>query len=593
MKKQHTEKIDSVARGKTDSEFKLLIVDDDPAIVDLIRLFLKPENFKLHTAFNGEEALAKIDQNGGYDLLILDIMMPKLDGLETTKAIRKQLTPFELPILIVSALSESKDVATVLGLGANDYITKPINKIEFLARIRNLLSLKQFYELAKANERLVVHQTLYDHLTALPNRAFLIKHFPELISETNRKKKGLTVLLLNIDRFRSVNDSLGHNVGDFYLREIAQRIGETLEKEDLLARLYTDTFAVVKMGLSLNLNPAGQIKPFAEKLLDLIRKPVTIDQYELKLSAGMGVAFYPSDARAMDELIRLADSAMYAGKEKRKNSIVFYSDIAQKRESKIFSLEHKLEEAMKKNEFVLHYQPQIDIVSGKIAGVEALLRWNHPQEGLIPPERFIPFAEESGIIIPLSEWVLEQACIQNKKWQEAGLPPLRIGVNFSPQHFHNAHILEFISRILEKTKLAPQYLELEITEGTIMSNVEEAIETLFKLKDMGVRISIDDFGTGYSSLNYLKQFPVDTLKIDQSFITHDIAIDQQVRAIIASIIKLGHSLNLKVIAEGVETEDQVKYLQANYCNEIQGFYYSKPQSPENLENYLKKQIETK
>jgi len=588
MKNQNQDPSDTAKTGKSDNEFKLLIVDDDPAIVDLIRLFLKPEKFQVDTAFNGKETLEKIHKNSGYDLLILDIMMPQMDGLEATRIIRKQLTPFELPILIVSALAESKNVATALGLGANDYITKPINKVELLARIRNLLSLKQFYELAKANERLVVHQTLYDHLTALPNRNFLIKHFPTMVSKTS-KKKGMAVLLMNIDRFRSVNNSLGHNVGDFYLREIAQRLGGVLQQDDLLARLYTDTFVVIKFGLDLEKNLIKQIQPFATKLLDIIRQAVTIDQYELKLSAGMGVAFYPSDGRTMEDLIRMADSAMYAAKEKSKNSIVFYSKIAQRKESKIFTLEHRLAEGMKKNEFVLHYQPQVDLSNGKVVGVEALLRWNHPEEGLIPPERFIPFAEETGIIIPLSEWVLEQACAQNKKWQEAGLLPLRIGVNFSPQHFHNVHILDFVKKILDKTRLDPQYLELEITEGTIMSNIEEAVETLFKLKDMGVRISIDDFGTGYSSLNYLKQLPVDSLKIDQSFITRDIAIDRQVRAIIASIIKLGHSLNLNVIAEGVETEDQVKYLQEKYCNEIQGFYFSKPQTPDQLIPYLRNQ----
>jgi len=279
---------------------------------------------------------------------------------------------------------------------------------------------------------------------------------------------------------------------------------------------------------------------------------------------------------------------MYYAKSEGNNSYVFHSSEVHLNETKKFALERKLKLGLANNEFVLYYQIQVSAIDESIVGVEALIRWQHPEDGIISPTKFIPVAEETGMIIPLSKWVLETASRQNKKWQDMGFTPIRVGVNLSPQHFHEPDLLNQVADIINKTKLSPEFLELEITEGTIMSNADEAVNTLNKLRNMGVGISVDDFGTGYSSLNYLKKFPIQTLKIDKSFIGRDLNFNQQEAAIVSSIIKLGHSLKLNVIAEGVETKSQLDYLRKNYCDEIQGFYYSRPVTSEELITILKK-----
>ncbi len=567
---------------------QVLVVEDDPNILAQLAFHLRSAGYLVDTADDGDVALEMMQQGKNYDLLILDIMMPRVSGLEVCQSVRKHHNLYELPILITSALSESEDVVTGLETGANDYITKPFQRIELLARVKNLLSLKQMSDLARANEQLAANRVLYDDLTGLPNRNFLIGNLQEAIIESTGDGSALAALFVNIDRFKSINNSMGHGVGDIYLRELAQRLKAISDPNDIVTRLYTDTFAIIKTGIIRNGKERESVSAFAGQILKAINRPIIINQYELKRTASIGIALFPDVATTDSDVLRFADSAMHYAKSQGVNSYIFHSVQIHQNETEKFALERSIKSALKNQEFMLMYQPQISLEDERIVGVEALIRWNDPRKGLISPTKFIPVAEETGMIIPLSEWVLESALNQNRKWQEQGLAPIRIGINLSSHQFHRPGLIEYIEKLLGRTATSPELLELEITEGTIMSNAEQAIDTLRSIRAMGVGLSVDDFGTGYSSLNYLKRFPIQTLKIDQSFISRDFVTNKQEAAIVNSIIKLGHSLNLNVIAEGVETADQLHYLKNNLCNEIQGFYFSKPVSADEISDLLRK-----
>ncbi len=570
----------------------VLVVEDDPNILAQLAFHLKSAGYKIDTASDGDIAINKIEEGLKYDLIVLDIMMPRVTGIEVCKFVRNQSNLYELPILISSALSESQDVVEGLETGANDYITKPFQRVELLARVKNLLSLKYMNDIARANEQLANTRALYDSLTGLPNRTFLYNKLQEAIIESHRKDSVIATLFVNIDRFKSINNSLGHGAGDIYLRELAQKLLRFADEKDIVTRLYTDTFAVVKTGIPNRGREKPIVEEYAQTMLDMINTPTIINQYELKRTASIGISLYPHGTQTVDDILRFADTAMYFAKNQGSNIYVFHSKKVHLNETEKFSLERKIKYALENDEFILYYQPQVSAVDESIVGVEALIRWNHPDEGIISPTKFIPVAEETGMIIPLSKWVLETASRQNREWQDMGFSPIRVGVNLSPQHFHEPDLVSQVSDIINSTKLSPEFLELEITEGTIMSNADEAVLTLGKLRTMGIGLSVDDFGTGYSSLNYLKKFPIHTLKIDQSFISRDLNYNQQEAAIVSSIIKLGHSLKLNVIAEGVETESQLDYLRKNDCNEIQGFYYSKPVTSEEMTSLLKKRENT-
>ncbi len=554
---------------------RLLIVDDDPLILRQISLILKSDDFVLDTAENGELALNKINGDGNYDAIVLDIMMPGKTGLEVCEEVRKQFNLFELPIVISSALSSPEDIAKGLECGANDYISKPINRIELIARVKNLVNLKQINDIARANENLAKTQTYYDSVTGLPNRSYLYSKIQSLVEKVHTDQSSVAVIVFNIDNFKSINNSLGYHIGDIYLQEISRLIKSNLEKDDLLIHLHTDTFAVLKSGFITTSDRQSVVEDYVRSLLKNITQPITIHQYEFSMTASAGIAFYPFENRSLNEVLRCADAAMYVSKRRTQNSFLFHSKVIHNTETARFDLEKKLKHAINQNQFAIYYQPQISTSSEKIVGAEALVRWEHPTEGLIFPGNFIPVAEESGLIINLSEWIIEEAVKQSLHWQGQGLEPIRIGINLSPQHFHSKNLIPYIKSILENYHFSAENLEFEITEGCIMTDIDEAIDQLNEMREMGLGLSVDDFGTGYSSLSYLKRFPIHTLKIDQSFISPNISQNITEGAIVQSIIKLGHSLNLNVIAEGVETFDQLEYLRRNYCNEVQGFYFSR------------------
>jgi len=410
----------------------------------------------------------------------------------------------------------------------------------------------------------------YDTLTDLPNRALLSDRLDLAIAHAKRTGCKCAVLSLDMDRFKNINDALGHSIGDQLLKSIATRLKECVRELDTVARMGGE-FIVVLNGME----ETGNILTVAQKMLHSLSQPYEVEGHNIRATPSIGISVYPDDSTDQESLITNADSAMYHTKENGRNDFQFFvPDMKTKVAEKLF-IESDLRKALEHGQFVLHYQPQVDITTGHIIGAEALIRWNHPTAGLVSPAKFIPVAEESGLIIPLGEWILNEACRQNMAWQKVGLPPISIAVNMSAVQFRQQNLCQLISKVLSDTGLDPHYLELELTEGLVMSNTDSAIDTLNRFKEMGVHISIDDFGTGYSSLSYLKHFPIDYLKIDQSFI-RDITTNPDDAAITTAIINMAQGLNLRTIAEGVETAEQLKFLRLHSCDVVQGYYFSKP-----------------
>jgi diguanylate cyclase (GGDEF)-like protein len=419
-------------------------------------------------------------------------------------------------------------------------------------------------ERRRAEERLRVVST-HDSLTALPNRTLLHERLSHALARAQRHGRQLAVLFVDLDRFKTVNDTLGHEAGDRLLQITAQRLYDCLRETDTMARQGGDEFVV----LMDELTDREPITRVSQRILDAVGEPFVIDGQELHITASIGISVYPEDGRT---LLRNADIAMYRAKEKGKNNYQFYSTQMDNYSVERLSLESGLRRALEREEFVLHYQPKVNIASGLITGMEALLRWQHPELGWVAPGRFIPIAEENGLIIPIGAWVLKTACIQNRAWQRQGVRRFPVAVNLSPRQFAGETLLDDVKAALDVSGLAPADLELEITESMVMNNPEQAVNLLRQLKELGIRVAIDDFGTGYSSLAYLKRFPIDSVKVDRSFV-EDIPDDVDSMAIAQAVIAMAHNLRLKVVAEGVESEAQLGFLRGEGCDEIQGYYF--------------------
>ena len=421
----------------------------------------------------------------------------------------------------------------------------------------------------------------YDTLTGLPNRALLQGRLTRAMARADRGETLLAVIFLDLDQFKEINDSLGHAIGDAVLKETALRLQGCLRSTDTVARLGGDEFTI----LLENLHTADEIRSVAEKLLLAIAERAEVAGHELHLSTSIGVTVYPLDARDADTLFRNADLAMYHAKQEGRNNVQFFSQDIGERTEKRVDLLGRLRGALGRNEFALHYQPQVDVRSGAITGVEALLRWNDRDRGMVLPTEFIPIAEDTGLIIPIGEWVLREACGQAKRWLEAGHGPLSMAVNLSPRQFRQKNLVQMVAEILAETGLPPGRLDLEITESTVMHRTEEATVGLRALHALGVQISLDDFGTGYSSLAYLHRFPVHTLKVDQSFV-RDIKSDRDDAAIVSTVITLARQMGLKALAEGVETEAQLAFLRSRGCDSFQGYLFCRPQPAAEIEALL-------
>ena len=430
-------------------------------------------------------------------------------------------------------------------------------------------------------EKRIEHLAYYDTLTGLPNRVTLLERLQQSLALALREGRRIGLLFLDLDNFKDVNDTLGHDFGDKLLKEVAGRLGTCMRETDTLARLGGDEFVVTLTFI----NSAESAASTARRILSQFSRPFVIDDRQLYTSASIGIAVYPDDGLDVETLLRCADAAMYHAKSEGRSLYRFFSSELNQKITRRVALEHSLHQGLEHQEFYLHYQPQWDLRTRKLIGLEALLRWKSADFGLVQPSEFIPLAEISGLIFELGEWVLRSACQQARIWAEAGHRHIRVAVNISGKQFKQPDFLETVSRVFMETEVNPCSLEFEFTESVIMEKADKNIKTLMALKDMGVKLSIDDFGTGYSSLNYLKHFPIDRIKIDRSFIS-DINCDTDGETIVETVISMAHNLNLKVIAEGVENGEQLKFLMARNCDEVQGFYLGEVMPVARIEEIL-------
>ncbi len=761
----------------TSRQATILIVDDEPKNRSLLEVLLKPEGYLTVTANSGEEALAIVAEKPP-DLILLDVMMPGLDGHDVAAKLKGNPATRNLPIIMLSALGDRGSKLAGLNAGAEDFLTKPIDRVELWVRVRNLLRLKEcndvlaehnqlleqavhgrneeiaerkraetqiirlnrlygivsginaaivrirnrqelfteacriavehghfrmawigsvdskgtglsplawsgldegyldkitsyirdngtnslllvvralqekmpivcndinsepqlahwhidaslrgyrslgifplmeddqpaglfllyasepnFFDLAEikllteltANisyaleyikkEEKLNYLAYHDVLTGLPGRTLFHDRLVQAVTNAHRHGDKLGVLFIDLDHFKNINDSLGHYAGDMLLKQVAALFTACMREDDTVARLGGDEFVVILASMASE----DEALMVSQKILKLMTAPFTIEAHELFVTCSIGIALYPKDGDDAKTLLQSADGALYLAKNKGRNNAQFCTAEMNAKALERLTLESELRQAINRQEFLLHYQPRVDMVSGEITGMEALVRWQHPVQGLLYPTKFIPVAEESGLIVPLGEWVLRTACEQNKAWQLAGLKPVSIAVNLSARQFKQQDLVELVSSILQETELDPSYLELELTESMVMQNVEAAIATLTQFKVIGVKLSIDDFGIGYSSLNYLKHFPIGFLKIDQSFV-RDITTNRDDAIIAKIIISMAHDLGLRVIAEGVETEEQKSFLCSHRCDEMQGYFFSMPLPAEEFEILLK------
>ncbi|MGZ4990879.1 MAG: putative bifunctional diguanylate cyclase/phosphodiesterase [Methylobacter sp.] len=419
------------------------------------------------------------------------------------------------------------------------------------------------------------HLVHHDALTDLPNRILLNDRLAQSIALASRQGEQLAVMFMDLDRFKYINDSLGHGIGDKLLLSVAQRMMSCVRHSDTISRQGGDEFVVVLHSIERAEDAAFS----AQKILGALALPHSIDQHDLHISVSIGISIYPDDGRDAETLIKNADTAMYYAKESGRNNYKFFEQDMNTLAVERQTVEANLRRALERQEFVLYYQPKVNLHNGAIVGVEALIRWQHPELGLLLPKQFVPIAEDCGLILPVGRWVLREACLQARIWQQAGLPPITIAVNTSALEFRDKTFLENIRAILKEACLEPRYLQIELTESVLMRDAESAYSVLHELADLGVKLAIDDFGTGYSSLSYLRRFPIDTLKIDQSFV-NQMTSNPEDATIVSAVISMGTSLKKQVIAEGVETPEQSAFLHAQHCDEGQGYYFGRPMTAE-------------
>ena len=566
---------------------KILVIEDEEPVLAGMSALLTAENFDVIAAENGKVGV-KLAIKNQPELIICDVTMPELDGYGVLRELRQNPATAMIPFIFLTAKSTKSDLRQGMELGADDYLTKPFTRDELLGAIaarfkKHTVMFEHYSTELKHTEEKVNHLVYYNNLTDLPNRLSLQEQFHQVIADIDKlpTQSSISILSISLDRFSRVNDSLGYTLGDLLLKSVAERLTMCVSSGDFVAHLQADIFAIILLTDDKTKSDVGVI----HDILNTISQPFMLEGHEVFITASIGISRYPSDGGDIDTLIKNASLATFGAKKQGGNTYQFYTSDMQADSVDQLALESSLRRALEREEFQVYYQPQVELKTGKIVGIEALIRWQHPELGLISPATFIPLAEETGLIMPIGEWVLKTACAQTKAWQTAGFSSLRVAVNLSCRQFNQANLGESIVEILNDTGLAPQFLELEITESVLTQNESAAIKTLNKLKLLGIEISIDDFGTGYSSLSYLKKFPFSTLKIDRSFI-RNINTDARCKNITMAIIQMSQKLNLKVIAEGVEAAEEVCFLCQHDCDEVQGYLFCRPVPPEELEKLL-------
>ncbi|MEL7034255.1 MAG: EAL domain-containing protein [Cyanobacteria bacterium J06592_8] len=556
----------------------ILIIDDEPDNFDVIETLLSDQDYELHYADNGKEAIASLDILQP-DLILLDVMMPEMDGIEVCQSI-KAISQWEtVPIIIVTALATKKDLALCLSAGADDFIGKPVNRQELMARVRSMLRIRQQYlQLETFNARLeaMVQQRtaelqtmiFQDSLTQLPSRTFLLQRLTSLIDSG---ESSFAVVFLDCDEFKLVNGSFGHAVGNQLLRAIGERLQKHLRPGDILARMGEDEFCF----LLHHVEDKMVLNSFIHRILRSFDAGFWVANCEIFITVCIGIALGDDRHQQPEQLLQDADTAMYQAKLYGKGSYQIFDRRMHLAMLNRLTLESDLQRALEQQEFFLHYQPIVNLQTQKIAGFEALVRWQHPERGMVSPGEFIPCLETTGLIVLVGIIILKQACQQLYSWQQQGWTELTMSVNLSVRQFASPTLLADIDRVLAETAINPAHLKLEITESAIMDNAEIAIAVIEELRSRRIEISIDDFGTGYSSLGYLHRFPVDNLKIDRSFVSQ-IQSENPRSHVVDTIIALSQQLGLSVIAEGIETTQQLEWLQRLGCEYGQGYFFSKP-----------------
>jgi diguanylate cyclase (GGDEF)-like protein len=594
-----------VADGNTSARPRLLIVDDISDNRTILMRRFQRRGFDVAEAECGLTAIELIDKES-FDLVLLDVMMPGMDGIETLKRIRSRNSPSALPVIMVTANSESGNIVDALELGANDYVTKPVDFAVALARVNTQISRKRAEEqvalaneelrkvnedlehrveertsrLIDANQRLKVeiadreesqarsqYLAHHDSLTGLGNRLLFKEQLEEALEDASIGPHPLAVLFLDLDGFKAVNDTLGHSIGDLLLKSVAAKLRDILPRTDRIARLGGDEFAI----LQISATQPGSSIALAEKIIEVVGQPSSIDGHDVTVGASVGIAVaHPGDMNT-ENFLKSADLAMYSAKSDGRGTYRMFDPemdaVVQARRL----LERDMRAALAQDGFRLFYQPLVNLQTKKVTAFEALMRWQHPERGMVPPLDFIPVAEEMGLIVQLGEWALRQACAEAAEWPDG----ICVSVNLSPLQFSKGNLVSTVMSALASAGLPASRLELEITESVLLEKSERNITILNQLRDLGVRISMDDFGTGYSSIGYLRSFPFDKIKIDQSFV-RDLLVDEGSLAIVRAIAGLGVSFGMITTAEGVETEEQMRCLNLEGCIEVQGYLYSRP-----------------
>jgi len=549
----------------TDLRLKILLVDDDEDDFFITRDLLdeiEGTRFDLEWVSTFEEGVQRaITQE--HQVYLCDYRLGERDGLELLRELVGR--GCKAPIILLTGQGDREVDVEAMKAGAADYLVKGQLTAPLLDR-----SIR--YSIAHClSEQKLAYLAEYDTLTGLPNRMLFTDRLQQAQAQATREDKMLGLLFLDLDRFKVINDTLGHSVGDLLLKSVAERLGNSVRASDTVARLGGDEFVAILPGL----DDAQSASMVAGRILKAIARPFLLDQHEVFIAASIGIALFPFDAGDVEGLIKHADSAMYQAKSCGGNTYKYYSMEMNAQAMERLSLESRLHRAQEREEFVLHYQPQFEVATGKLVGMEALLRWQPPGQELVPPGKFISLLEENGLIVSVGEWVLRTACEQSRDWEKAGYRTVPIAVNLSGRQLRQPGFCAGVGRILRDSGVAAGALVLELTESIMMQYMKKNIEILREFKEMGIGLAIDDFGTGYSSLSCLKYFPLDWLKIDRSFIAQ-LHLNQGDEAISRAIIAMAHSLGMKVIAEGVEREEQMQFLRDNKCDEVQGFYLGRP-----------------
>ena len=554
----------------------VVLADDDPSIRLMVRHVLESEDFDIVEASDGLEALKAVEKHHPA-LVLLDAVMPGIDGFTTCQQI-KDKGHTDIPVMMITGLDDDASVERAYEVGAIDFITKPIKWAVLKHRVKSVVA----KVVAERKVKLLAYR---DTLTGLPNRLLFADRLEQAVVRSERTRTSMALMLVDIDDFKLVNDSFGHDAGDKLIKAVGDLISKSLRRADTIARLGGDEFAVIIEGIE---GPEDAIS-IADNLTTILEHNVRLDDQETYTSASIGIAVYPGDGKDARALLKNADTAMYRAKESGRHCFQFYKPEMSVSAMERLDLENSLKAAFENDEFLIHYQPVIDIHKNEVVGVEALLRWQHPEKGMIQPTDFVKVVEDCGLIVALGEWMIYSVCKQIKLWQDAGLEKQNVSINLSPRQFKEQDLVTLFTQAMAENGLDGGSLSVEVTERTLIDNIGEVEATLKKLRAMGLKILLDDFGTGYASLAYLKEFPVDVVKIDEAFIA-GIPDNQDDSAIVDAIAGLTRGLKLALHAEGVENERQLNVLKGLGCQFGQGYYWSKPLPGNEYEQFFMNQI---